>query len=239
MKLLALPKTIGLAGILAGSALVAGGGGLGVAALASAQQAGALSAQLPAVGVREQNVNAAGRIRVALPKGGIGLSGNVSVNNFPKSVNVGNLPTNAAGRVQTQNGTGVQEYASTNNGQPVSPGNPVVLVNVTGKGRFQGFDIGSPGANGSGGVTVLIDGHPVYNDGLGVAATTPGGGNGTNNAGCCGLGIPGVWGTVTSDGTGTYFFPPGGMVYHHSLVVEVTSGGPTFGIFGRAWFTQR
>ncbi|MHB1712891.1 MAG: hypothetical protein ACYCV7_16095, partial [Acidimicrobiales bacterium] len=73
MKWLALPKTIGLAGILAGSALLAAGGGLGVAALASAQTAGALSAQLPAVGVREQNVNSAGRIRVALPKGSVNV----------------------------------------------------------------------------------------------------------------------------------------------------------------------
>ncbi|MHB1712491.1 MAG: hypothetical protein ACYCV7_14010 [Acidimicrobiales bacterium] len=129
MKFLALPKTIGLAGIVAGSALLAGGGGLGVAALASAQPAGALTGQLPAVGVREQNVNSAGRIRVALPSGGVGVNGNVSVNNFPKTqavngtVNVGNLPVKN-GQVQVSSSGGAAAPATpTSYGSVVSCGN--------------------------------------------------------------------------------------------------------------------
>ena len=70
---------LGAAGIALGS------GGLAVAATALIQPAGALSVQVPAVAVREQNVNAAGRIRVALPKTSVGVNGSVSVNNLPEN----------------------------------------------------------------------------------------------------------------------------------------------------------
>ena len=209
--------------------LALGASGASVAATALVQPAGALSVQVPAVAVREQNVNAAGRIRVALPKTSVGVNGSVSVSN---------LPLNSAGRIQTQNGSGIQQLATTQNGDPVNPGSTVDIVNVQGQGRFQGFDIGTSGPAGGGYVQVLIDGHLVYADGIGVPATTDGGGNGTSNTGCCGLGIPGVWGTVTTDGLGVYFLPPGGFTYHHSLVVLVGNGtSSSFGITGRVWYT--
>ena len=70
---------LGAAGIALGS------GGLAIAATALIQPAGALSVQVPAVAVREQNVNSAGRIRVALPKTSVGVNGSVSVNNLPEN----------------------------------------------------------------------------------------------------------------------------------------------------------
>ncbi|MHB1711960.1 MAG: hypothetical protein ACYCV7_11240 [Acidimicrobiales bacterium] len=234
MKLLALPKTIGLVGILAGSALLAGGGGLGAVALASAQPAGALSAQLPAVGVREQNVNAAGRIRVALPKGGIGLSGNVSVNNFPKTqgvsgtVNVGNLPTNAAGRVQTQNGRGqsqlAQAWAVTINNAGITP------VNVSGSGVFKGlvlsaYQDGNAGCNFA---FVTIDGRQMLGDTIGGASAF-----GSTN--------PAVGGSNPNGGgmNFLYFTPPGGLPFHSSLNVHLSNGcgGQTSPIAYRIWYT--
>ena len=210
--------------------LALGASGASVAATALVQPAGALSVQVPAVAVREQNVNAAGRIRVALPKTSVGVNGSVSVSN---------LPLNSAGRLQTQNGSGVQQFGTTQNGDPVNPGSTVDIVNVQGHGRFQGFDIGTSGpASANGYVLVLIDGHAVYNDGFSAPATTDGGGNGTSNSGCCGLGIPGVWGSVTTDGLGVYFLPPGGFVYHHSLVVLAGNyGSSSYGITGRVWYT--
>ena len=114
---------------LGAAGLVLGASGASVAATALIQPAGALSVQVPAVAVREQNVNAAGRIRVALPKTSVGVNGSVSVSN---------LPLNSAGRLQTQNGSGIQQFATTQNGDPVNPGSTVDIVNVQGQGRFQG-----------------------------------------------------------------------------------------------------
>ncbi|MHB1787455.1 MAG: hypothetical protein ACYCS7_15225 [Acidimicrobiales bacterium] len=216
MRWFALPRRIGLAGVLAGSVLLAGGGGLGVVALASSQSAGALSAQLPAVGVREQNVNAAGRIRVALPSTGVGVNGNVSVSN---------LPTNAAGRVKTQNGTGTSGF-SAQNAMSVPAGQTVTLASVSGSGRFVGVDLGTAGysSNASIALVVQLDGAQVMADGIASPA-------------CCGLGAPGIWGSE-GNGTGAYFFPPGGLPFHKSLVVlAVNYGSANASAFPRVWYT--
>ena len=58
------------AAVVAGTVMVVGGSGAGAAALVLGHGAGALSLQAPALAVKEQNVNSAGRIRVALPAGG-------------------------------------------------------------------------------------------------------------------------------------------------------------------------
>ncbi|MHB1712892.1 MAG: hypothetical protein ACYCV7_16100, partial [Acidimicrobiales bacterium] len=229
MKFLRLPKTIGLAGILAGSALLAGGGGLGVAALASSTQAGALSAQLPAVGVREQNVNSAGRIRVALPKGGTGLSGNVSVNNFPKTqsvsgtVNVGNLPTNATGRLQTQNGRGITQMASGQYTVPSGNQATVTVLNTTGSGTFKSLN-------------VMAYNQFYPNDGFSVAVFTDGVLAFDRNvaASCCWAQSSSVWSEATPNNFRSMYFnaPDGGFAFHHSLKVEIINvNGPSFPSF--------
>ena len=87
--------------------LVLASGGAATAAVSAIQPAGALSAQVPAVGVREQNVNSAGRIRVALPKNSIGVNGSVSVSNLPEN-SAGHLETSPAAPTKyvTASGTG-------------------------------------------------------------------------------------------------------------------------------------
>ncbi|MHB1787588.1 MAG: hypothetical protein ACYCS7_15920, partial [Acidimicrobiales bacterium] len=72
----------------------------------------------------------AGRIRVALPSTGVGVNGNVSVSN---------LPTNAAGRVQVQNGTGEPHQAQSGPWVTLKPGQIVTVANVTGAGEFDGL----------------------------------------------------------------------------------------------------
>ncbi|MHB1712256.1 MAG: hypothetical protein ACYCV7_12770 [Acidimicrobiales bacterium] len=218
MRWLALPKTIGLAGILAGSALLAGGGGLGVAALASAQPAGALSAQLPAVGVREQNVNSAGRIRVALPSGGVGVNGNVSVNNFPKSVGVNNLPLNSAGQLKVASSPAAapallnQQFARADS-VTIQPGQTITLLATNGSGIFQGLDVGNSQCQSTG-LVINVDGRTVFADGIGVASSyvfpsSPV----MSNAG-------------SPANAGIYFFPPLGMPFHQSLSITLVNSCP-------------
>ncbi|MHB1711052.1 MAG: hypothetical protein ACYCV7_06580 [Acidimicrobiales bacterium] len=220
MRWLALPKTIGLAGILAGSALVAGGGGLGVAALASAQPAGALSAQLPAVGVREQNVNSAGRIRVALPKGGVGVNGNVNVSNFPKTqaVKVTNFPPSGAA------GTGVPHMATQGPWFTLNPGQTSTLVNVTGSGTFIGLTAAVDSTAGPDcWVHATIDGNTVF-------------------TGNCSWGVynSGIYGGTSVYGSReVHFTPPTPMKYSKSLVVTITSVATTSPnqYWASAWYT--
>ncbi|MHB1786325.1 MAG: hypothetical protein ACYCS7_09260, partial [Acidimicrobiales bacterium] len=102
------------------------------------QPAGALSAQVPAVGVREQNVNSAGRIRVALPK--TGTASGFGVRSGPW-FNATNSTPVALADVQ---------------GKGVFTG--VVMVVGTGAGNGSGFHCGQPG----GWVTVTVDGHVAF-----------------------------------------------------------------------------
>ena len=191
---------LGAAGIALGS------GGLAIAATALIQPAGALSVQVPAVAVREQNVNAAGRIRVALPKTSVGVNGSVSVNN---------LPLNSAGRLQTQNGTGEPHFVVSGQDGITAP---VDIVNVqNSSGTLTALEVNS--ASTSGGaypanvarVTVLVDGH--------VAMTQ------TTGGGCCWMSTP-DWGWDFSGGSpsyglGFYYDPRTPVSYHHSLVIQV------------------
>jgi len=196
--------------------LVLASGGAATAVVSTIQPAGALSAQLPAVAVREQNVNSAGRIRVALPKGSLGVNGSVSVSN---------LPVNSAGRVQVQNGSGTSGFAAQNS-LSLPAGQSVVLARVTESGRFVGVDIGTTGysSNALIALVVQLDGATVMADGIAGPA-------------CCGLSAPGIWGSE-GNGTGAYFFPPGGLPFHTSLVViAVNYGATNASVFPRAWYT--
>ncbi|MHB1712486.1 MAG: hypothetical protein ACYCV7_13985, partial [Acidimicrobiales bacterium] len=185
-----------------------------------AQPAGALSAQLPAVGVREQNVNSAGRIRVALPNG---------------SVNVGNLPLNSAGQLKVApigSGTTPSGPGSTvgfAQGAPINAnGTPVVLVDTKGAGVLKQLAV-STGANPCVAVDVIIDGA-----------------NATPTFRICDLGyIFGVNNTVlgervtgsgnSSGGETLSIAPPGGLPFQHSLKV-VAYMPPGSGPSSYAWW---
>ncbi len=196
--------------------LVLASGGAATAVVSAIQPTGALSAQVPAVGVREQNVNSAGRIRVALPKGSIGVNGSVSVSN---------LPENSSGRLQVQNGSGTSGFAAQDS-LSLPAGQSVVLARVSGPGRFVGVDIGTNGysSNAQIALVVQLDGATVMADGIAGPA-------------CCGLGAPGIWGSE-ANGTGGYFFPPGGLPFHKSLVVSAVNYGSTnASAFPRVWYT--
>ena len=216
----------------AGTVMVVGGAGAGTAALALSHSAGALSLQAPAIAVREQNVNSAGRIRVALPSGGVGVNGTVAVSNFPKTVNVGNLPTNAAGRVQTQNGRGASEYASGYT-PGLAEGHSVTIANVTGTGVFKGVEMGTDANSPFARVTVIIDGRTVFSHSVGIHYWFPNTANFTSGQG---LNANGGWSLS--------FFPPGGFAFHKSLVVTIAnqdfgSQAQTFDTRYDTWYSLR
>lgn len=210
------------AAVVAGTIMVLGGSGAGAAALVLGHGAGALSLQAPALAVKEQNVNAAGRIRVALPAGGVGVNGSVDVGNFPKSVNVGNLPLNSAGRLQTQNGTGAWLQGS---GAASNVGSsPVTVVSISGPGALKGMmlSIQNVAANAINNVKVIIvaDGSTVFARSWFAFVccwpSTPELGSTTPNA------------TATSYASGNpshnasmWFYPPGGIHFRHSMQIEV------------------
>jgi hypothetical protein len=189
--------------------MVLTGGGVATAALSAIQPVGALTAQVPAVAVREQNVNSAGRIRVALPKNGVGVNGSVSVNNFPTSMSVNNLPVNAAGRLRTQPAAAASQvpdhfYTSVNlNNSSATP------VDLTGSGKLRACEVegqGGPQVN----VAVLVDGAIVWN------ASTSGG--------CCWASTPDFgWTTGGGGQPVTWYAPPGGISFQHSLQIVVSS----------------
>ncbi|MHB1787452.1 MAG: hypothetical protein ACYCS7_15210, partial [Acidimicrobiales bacterium] len=214
-----LPTRVGLSGLLAGAVLVTGGG-LGAAAVMTLPAAGAATAQLPAAAVREQNVNAAGRIRVALPSTGVGVNGNVSVSN---------LPTNAAGRVRTQNGTGTWNQAS--GGSSNVGSTPVQLISKSGSGVFQGLQLAVQNAGSTGYantyVQVVADGHVVFERSWFAFI-------------CCWASSPTLGATTMPNSRSMWFYPPGGIRFHHSFQVNVfqpaQNGGQANGVF--AWYTN-
>jgi hypothetical protein len=195
---------LGAAGIALGS------GGLAVAATTLIQPAGALSVQVPAVAVREQNVNAAGRIRVALPKSGVGVNGTVSVNNLPVS-SAAVAHANRIGRWDS-----------------VTSGTTLTLTDVTGSGTFDGV-VARSGAAGPGiancRLEVVIDGSVMLDsrcDGGGFRGGSGLSGYTNHNRGVYSL----------------EFFPPQGLPFHKSLVVTIsaTSGVQTL-LAGNDWYT--
>ncbi|MHB1504126.1 MAG: hypothetical protein ACYCTL_08445 [Acidimicrobiales bacterium] len=198
--------------------LVLASGGAATAAVSAIQPAGALSAQVPAVGVREQNVNSAGRIRVALPKGSLGVSGSVSVSN---------LPENSAGRVKVQNGSGATEFAQAWN---VPLTSSMTVVNATGSGIFKDATLSAyqDGNAGCAGLNIWIDGQMVFNEALGSAPLF-----GVTNP---------VEGGANPDNGGNnymYFTPTGGLPFHKSLVVQIGNWcqGQSLPIAYRIWYT--
>ena len=192
---------LGAAGIALGSR------GLAIAATALIQPAGALSVQVPAVAVREQNVNAAGRIRVALPKTSVGVNG---------SVNVSNLPVTSAGRLQTQNGTGQPHQAGVGPWVVIPYGQSVTVLDVAGSGTFTGLRAVSNPNSASGYtdglVTVTIDGQIAFQNNISAGAIwSPGGGD--------------LRGGVLGGGNifAMQYDPPIPLSYHKSLVVTISA----------------
>ena len=211
---------------LAGTAMVVGGAGAGTAALALGHSAGALSLQAPAIAVREQNVNAAGRIRVALPNGGVGVNGTVSVNNFPKTqpvsgtVNIGNLPA-------PQNATGSAGGATINTNIGTQT---VTLLSLTGPGNLSGITLSdnAGGAWAQVALIITVDGHTVYSNGV----CAPG----------CWYGTPvarGINNFSNSAGGGVSLFPPGGFSFKHSLTIQAATYGGLQGthLLGQTFWT--
>ena len=185
---------------LGAAGLVLGASGASAAATALIQPAGALSVQVPAVAVREQNVNAAGRIRVALPKTSVGVNGSVSVSN---------LPVNSAGRVQVQNGTATTYQAE---GFPTVGTSAQTIVNVTGTGNLKFLEVGDAGSGSHHpwylGVTVITDGHEAWYSDVGgqywIGNNTPGASFTNINE---------------ADGYGLTLALPGGIPFEHALQV--------------------
>ena len=213
---------------LGAAGLVLGASGATAAATDLIQPAGALSVQVPAVAVREQNVNSAGRIRVALPKGGVGVNGSVAVSN---------LPVNSAGRLRTAPSSGGTSYGARSGPWfQVSASSPVTLTDVQGRGVFHGvvmvvgtglgngsgFNCGQPG----GFVTVTIDGHVAF-----------------DGDGCWGAdGYYGASSALGGSNNGSsgelHFFPPGGMAFQKSLVVTVSGdSGVAAQVWAQAYYT--
>ena len=188
---------LGAAGIALGS------GGLAIAATALIQPAGALSVQVPAVAVREQNVNSAGRIRVALPKTSVGVNGTVDVGNFPKSIHQSSYQAAA--------------------GLQLNSGQSRTVLNVSGPGVLKGAIL-SDFTGAAYCYSIITDGNVVASGDTGTAAYL----GGFSNNGM----YRSVWDPQASGrfptlvkGWATEFTPPGGLPFQHSLQV-VLSGCP-------------
>ena len=159
--------------------------------------------QVPAVAVREQNVNSAGRIRVALPKGGVGVNGSVSVNN---------LPENSSGRLQVSAQPATGGFARVSDQVLSGNGAPDTVVNYTGSGvltamQFWGW-FGTASTPGDWCVNVYTDGNPAFSDcifNVATAFSTPFYGGGTINGGHHYM----------------YFSPAAGVPFEHSLVIQL------------------
>ena len=203
---------------LGAAGLVLGASGATAAATALIQPAGALSVQVPAVAVIEQNVNAAGRIRVALPKTSVGVNGSVSVSN---------LPVNSAGRLQTQNGSAVEGVTHSLEVDPTVAANAnVTLLDISGPGVLVGVGVGNSGADCNAGVLISLDGVAIYDDGIGFPHNWFG--NTSHMSG----------GPNGNGGYGMSLWPPSGLPFHKSLVVQYLGQGcPSLQVIGRVWYT--
>ena len=208
---------LGAAGIALGS------GGLAIAATALIQPAGALSVQVPAVAVREQNVNAAGRIRVALPKTSVGVNG---------TVDVGNLPENSTGQLEVAPSAapapGVPHLVKFGPWVQINNGQTVTVADVTGSGVFSGLHLASSlnGQPGNGLVTVSVDGVSVFSWDVGWANYT---GTGGALSGATFAGLDYI-----------NYFPPKGLAFGKSLVVTVTNNnGGSASYWADVWYATK
>ncbi len=201
---------------LGAAGLVLGASGASIAATALIQPAGALSVQVPAVAVREQNVNAAGRIRVALPKTSVGVNGSVSVSN---------LPVNSAGRLQTQNGSGEPHNKQFYGG--VAAYQPVNLVSVKGSGVLTGVEFGNcDHQNGWQEILQInIDGRQVFSE-------APGQQYWYRSTSVLSVGTG-----ATCGGWSLAYFPPGGLAFHNSLSVTLAPQGSSGTNSADVWYT--
>jgi hypothetical protein len=201
---------------LGAAGLVLGASGASIAATALIQPAGALSVQVPAVAVREQNVNAAGRIRVALPKGGVGVNGSVSVSN---------LPVNSAGRLQTQNGSG--EPHNKQFGGDVAVDQWVNLLSVKGSGVLTGVEFGNCDNQNGWQETLIIniDGQQVFNEQPGMQYWY-------RSTSVLSMGTG-----PTCGGWSLAYFPPGGLAFHNSLSVTLQTAGSSGHNQADVWYT--
>ena len=191
--------------------LVLASGCAATAVVSAIQPAGALSAQVPAVGVREQNVNSAGRIRVALPKGSLGVSGSVSVSN---------LPENSAGRVKVQNGSvpETSHMAQGGVGNLAPGGAPQTILYVSGPGVLKGAIL-SDFTGGAYCYQIYTDGNEVAGGDTGSAGYLSGF---AHNGFYRSVYDPQAHGLTTPvTGWSTEFTPPGGLPFAHSLKVAV------------------
>ncbi len=206
-----------LAGLGLGMAMVAGGGIVGVASISSTSVASAATsnAQAP-IPVVEQNLDSAGRIRVA-------------------------APTNANGQVQTSNGNAAAT-AMTNGCAlcwvRVWPNQTVTLDNIQGSGVFTGLVIDTcecwdNNNNPDGVITLTIDGQTILNGWMSQF-----GANwlrGSNELG-------GQWCTFWNCGGAImHFFPPEGISFHSSVVVtywRYAWAGTTAGAFGEVYYNS-
>jgi hypothetical protein len=143
-------------------------------------------------------VNSAGRIRVALPKGGVGVNGSVSVSNFPTSVSVNNLPV-----------PGKPRWASWNGQVGMTP---VTILSISGSGYFNSAEIGNNGGGSNPScqnLTVIIDGNVAFQSSFGPPHGYPFLPSSVLN------GAPNAIG-----GWAMNFLPRQPLAFQHSLVVQ-------------------
>ena len=178
--------------LVVGGILVVTGGGLGLVTLASTTMAGAATAKagspLPVV---EQNLDSAGRIRVA-------------------------LPTNQIGQVQISHGNAANTAV---NGPWAVVGNyqTITMASIQGPGVFTGLTLNTDAWacgcwNPDGTVTVTIDGQVVFNNVLSwIGANWMSGEGGMIG----GQWEPGFWSTCGL----MFWWPPGGIAFQSNVTV--------------------
>ena len=185
--------------LVAGAALVAGGSTVALAALASTTAASAASANAATpIPIVEQNLDSAGRIRIA-------------------------LPTNQAGQVQVSHGNAAPTLF---NGPwtQVNGGQTVAMATIQGPGVFTGFTINTLGwacgcwdPNGS--VNVYIDGQQVFGQQMDWISNDW---NSVEGGVMGGQWRPGWCGPCA---TGWWWPPDGGISFQNNVTIDYTVWG--------------
>ena len=180
-----------------GAVLIAVGSGVGLSSMAPVATAGAATANAQSpIPVVEQNLDSAGRIRVA-------------------------VPTNPAGQVQVSNG-GPMATDFQGPWRVVQPGQSIGIAGFNGPGEFVGMTVNSYGwANGcncgspDGSITVTIDGQTVFN-----AAQSWLGANWLTGDGNVmgGQWYPGWCGNGPC--ASSFWWPPGGISFQNNVTVS-------------------
>ncbi len=188
-----------------GAILIATGSGIGLVTLTSASTAGAATSKAQApIPVVEQNLDSAGRIRVA-------------------------GPTNPGGQLQVSNGSAA---ATSFNGPWVTVGccgGSNVMASLQGPGVFTGFTINTYGWacgcwNPDGNVTVNIDGQTVLSENLDWFGSWlnegPVIGGSWRPGGWCGGGPCAT----------AYWWPPGGISFQNNVTITYNNwtGNPNW-----------